>query len=306
MIPTSFVNLPRVTFCQRIPQQVVTASSRRWSCSRRPTTTVQEPRCSSARHFTQSTCRRWELGQGIVEDTVEKRQWKQDEKQGWKSLAVADMPVKDAYPLLTSAIIPRPIAFVSTISSSGIRNLAPMSYFSMISHNPPLVTVSLSLSPRRPKDTRENIKATKEFTVNIISEPFVEAANSCSVEAPDYVDEWVVSGLTPIPSVQVKPPRVKESAVNLECELYDLKDIAPPGTDIPTTTLAIGLIKQIHVRNAVLSSDQKTVDPYRLRPVARLGGNSYSRIDSTFELGRPSWKALKERIDEMMGTVGKK
>lgn len=146
------------------------------------------------------------------------------------------------YKLLTSAVIPRPIAFVSTISEDGVRNLAPMRcvpwsqrmmimmvtslaqtvisiwyvepallisiraqscnpHF-QVSHNPPLLSVSLSLSKRRPKDTRENIKATKEFTVSIISEPFVEAANVCSVEAPAHVDEWVVSGLTPEPSVR--------------------------------------------------------------------------------------------------------
>lgn len=79
--------------------------------------------------------------------------------------------------------------------------LVNMSNISQISHDPPLLTVSLTLSKRRPKDTRENIKATKQFTVSIISEPFVEAANSCAVEAPAHVDEWVVSGLTPQSSV---------------------------------------------------------------------------------------------------------
>jgi flavin reductase (DIM6/NTAB) family NADH-FMN oxidoreductase RutF len=73
-----------------------------------------------------------------------------------------------------------------------------------VSHNPPLLSVSFQLPTKRPKDTRENIRSTKEFTVNIISEPFVEAANSCSVEAPDYVDEWLISGLTPEPSVSLK------------------------------------------------------------------------------------------------------
>ena len=116
----------------------------------------------------------------------------------------------------------------------------------------------------------------------------------------------------------MKPPRVKESAVSLECEvrlyrfastsslliyslqLYDLKDIVPSGTDIPTTTLVLGLIKQIHVRNAVLAPDGQTVDPHKLLPVARLGGTLYSRLGSFFELERPSWRALKERIDKMM------
>jgi flavin reductase (DIM6/NTAB) family NADH-FMN oxidoreductase RutF len=88
-----------------------------------------------------------------------------------------------------------------------------------VSHNPPLLSVSFSLSPRRPKDTRENILATKEFTVSIISEPFVEAANATSIEAPSDVDEWLVSGLTMEKSVGVKPAYVKESAVSMECEV---------------------------------------------------------------------------------------
>ncbi|EKM54126.1 uncharacterized protein PHACADRAFT_96449, partial [Phanerochaete carnosa HHB-10118-sp] len=130
------------------------------------------------------------------------------------------------YKLLTSAVIPRPIAFVSTVSSDDIPNLAPMSYFSLVSpcitrvpltailtgllniqiaHNPPLLSVSFSLSPGKPKDSRENILSTKEFTVSIISEPLVEAANACSVNAPPDVDEWVVSGLTPESSVSGCP-----------------------------------------------------------------------------------------------------
>ncbi|KIP08478.1 hypothetical protein PHLGIDRAFT_69237, partial [Phlebiopsis gigantea 11061_1 CR5-6] len=105
------------------------------------------------------------------------------------------------YKILTSTVIPRPIAFVSTISSDGIPNLAPMSYFSLVAHNPPLLSVSFSLSKGKPKDSRENILATKEFTVSIISEPFVEAANATSVDAPPEVDEWLLAGLTPEPSV---------------------------------------------------------------------------------------------------------
>ncbi|KAJ8503133.1 hypothetical protein ONZ45_g11133 [Pleurotus djamor] len=171
---------------------------------------------------------------------------------------------KNGYKLLTSAIVPRPIAFVSSISVDGVPNLAPFSYFSMVSHNPPLLSVSFSLSPRRPKDTRENILATKKFTVNIVSDHFIEAANSTSLEAPADVNEWI---------------------------LFFHNDI-PIGEDDPTigTTLVLGRIKTAHVREAVLSEDEETIDAQKLRAVARLGGLAYATVGHGFDLPRPSWK----------------
>ncbi|KAK7057119.1 hypothetical protein R3P38DRAFT_2839419, partial [Favolaschia claudopus] len=133
----------------------------------------------------------------------------------------------------------------------------------MVGHNPPLLSVSFSLSQRRLKDTRENIATTKEFTVNIISEAFAEAANCTSAEAPAAIDEWILSGLTPMPSTVVSRRVLQESAVSLECELYFLKDLSPPDSETATTTLAVGLIKTAHVH------------------------------ESGFDLGRTSWKAAK-------------
>ncbi|KAJ8696771.1 hypothetical protein PTI98_006612 [Pleurotus ostreatus] len=128
------------------------------------------------------------------EGTNQLRNFRDERYKSWDF--AADVPPKNGYKVLTSAIIPRPIAFVSSVSAEGAPNLAPFSYFSMVSHNPPLLSISFSLSPRRPKDTRENILSTKKFTVNIISDDFIEAANSTSVEAPADVDEWLISGLT--------------------------------------------------------------------------------------------------------------
>lgn len=206
---------------------------------------------------------------------------------------------KETYQLLTSAIVPRPIAFVSTLSDDGTPNLAPFSYFSMISHNPPLLSVSFALSQRRPKDSRENILQTKEFTVNIISEPFIEAANSTSVESPAGMNEWLLSGLTPAKSVLVKPPIVEESAVSMECELYSYQNIPNSPSVPPTTTLVLGLIKRVHVREACLREDGLTLDPARLRPVARLGSVSYARTVEGFDLPRVSWKATKGVYEEI-------
>ncbi|KZP18708.1 hypothetical protein FIBSPDRAFT_956080 [Athelia psychrophila] len=246
--------------------------------------------------LTQSPNPTWRTGQGLAEEAVGAAEWEQQGEAGWKTWALDGVQPKDIYPLLTSAIVPRPIALVSSLSSDGVPNLAPFSYFSMVSHDPPLLSVSFSLSPRRPKDTRENILATKEFTVNIISEPFVEAANSTAVEAASEADEWAVSGLTRLDSVDVKPPCVRESAVSFECELYHAHDITPPASSTVTQTLVLGLIKRVHARSAVMSADGRTVDAGRLRAVSRLGGKVYARIGEGFELPRPSWKAIREEL----------
>ncbi|KIJ67919.1 hypothetical protein HYDPIDRAFT_83493 [Hydnomerulius pinastri MD-312] len=235
----------------------------------------------------------WKLHEGLSAATELSNAWASDEDQGWRTWKLSETPSRNVYPLLTSAIVPRPIAFVSTLSDDGIPNLAPFSYFSMVAHNPPLLSVSFSLSPSKPKDSRENIIATKEFTVSIISEPFVEAANVTSVEAPAGVDEWEISGLTMARSVDVKPPWVKESAVGLECELFYTYDIRPPGSDTVTHTLVLGLIKRVHVRESVLT-DNDTIDPGKLRAVSRLGGTTYARVGGGFDLGRPSWKAIRD------------
>jgi len=163
-----------------------------------------------------------------------------------------------------------------------------------------MVSVSFALSPKRPKDTRENILATKEFIVNIISEPFIEAANSTSVESPADTDEWLISGLTMEPSTgSVKPPLVRESAVSLECELYSSQDITVAESSEVSTTVILGTIKKIHIRESVLAEDGLSVDPAKLRPVARLGGTAYARLLDIFHLPRVSWKDIQEKYYNM-------
>ncbi|KAJ6625565.1 hypothetical protein B0H10DRAFT_1782892 [Mycena sp. CBHHK59/15] len=216
-----------------------------------------------------------------------------------KSFDFSQLSSRDAYHLLTTAIVPRPIALVSSLSADGVPNLAPFSYFSMVGSIPPLVSISFSLSQKRAKDTRENVIDTKEFTVNIISEPLAEAANCTAVEAPASVDEWLLSGLTPSPSTLVKPACVQESAVSLECELYFLKDLSPPDSSRITTTLVLGLVKKAHVHESVLDAEGSSVDPRKLRPLARLGGTTYSRLTEGFDLDRTSWKVAKGAYDDI-------
>ncbi|KAF8590999.1 hypothetical protein K439DRAFT_1381453 [Ramaria rubella] len=240
----------------------------------------------------------WKYGEGYSA-SAGADEWAKGEEAGWKSMDTSTMALRDIYPLMISGIVPRPIAFVSSLSASGVPNLAPFSYFSMISHNPPLISVSFLHPPHKEKDTSENIRATKGFTVNIISEPFVSNANFTSIDAPEDVDEWVGSGLTTVPSTIVTPPRVRESAFSMECELFHLHDITPPGSSQITGTLVLGHVRMFHVRNSILN-EKGTVETAKLRPVSRLGGLTYGRIGDSFDLPRLSWKKEKDAVERLM------
>jgi flavin reductase (DIM6/NTAB) family NADH-FMN oxidoreductase RutF len=193
----------------------------------------------------------------------------------------AATPATQIYKLLIGSIVPRPIAFVSTISPEGHANLAPFSFFNAICGEPP--TICFSTSYREPrKDTYVNIKATGEFVVNIVSEEIAEQMNLCSGEYPYGVDEFEVSGLTPVPSDLVRAPRVVESHVNMECRLVQIVDIStrPVGG-----SLIIGEVIRFHIDDAIVSNYR--IDPEKLRAVARMGGNDYCRTRDRFEMIRP-------------------
>jgi len=238
----------------------------------------------------------WKVGDGLSKTPLG-QDWKTDGELGWKTWNMAQTSPSDATQILNSTVVPRPIAFVSTLSAENNPNLAPFSFFQVVAYNPPIISVSFRLSPRQPKNTRDNILATKEFVVNLISEPFVEAANETSVEAPADVSEWDISGLTQEPSVHVKPARVKESAVSLECELFQSQDIFPDGATAPSATLVLGRVKYVHVRNSVLRPDGLRADPEKLRPISRISGVTYARLGEGFDLKRPEWGDIKQILE---------
>ncbi|KAI0946642.1 hypothetical protein AcW1_010056 [Taiwanofungus camphoratus] len=250
---------------------------------------------------TQSPNRQWAYGQK-VEDTPEGKAWMAGEKDGWKVVDTSKEDPLKLYLLMISGIVPRPIAFVSTISEAGVENIAPFSWFNMVTHNPPLISVSLTNGPVRVHDSTANIKATKEFTVSIISEPWVEAANITSIDAPAEIGEWPISGLTREKSVHVKPSCVKESAFSMECELYQSIDIVNPATGINTTTMILGLVKFIHVRKDMLT-EKGAVDPARLKAVGRMGDITYSRIGDGFRLRRPMWSQEGQDIQKALDAL---
>jgi flavin reductase (DIM6/NTAB) family NADH-FMN oxidoreductase RutF len=190
----------------------------------------------------------------------------------------------NTYKLLIGAIVPRPIAFVSTLSPEGIPNLAPFSFFTGVSANPPVIC----FCPMRRrgvlphKDTLHNITVTREFVVNIVSEEFTQQMNITSAEFPPEVDEFEAAGLTPIPSDLVKPPRVKESHVHMECRLYLLVEV---GGEDGSGNLVLGEVLRFHVDDQYF--DDFKIDPGQLRAIGRMGGATYTRTTDRFELPRP-------------------
>ncbi|MEO8128802.1 MAG: flavin reductase family protein [Bryobacteraceae bacterium] len=194
-------------------------------------------------------------------------------------------PVSDIYKLLIGAIVPRPIAFVSSMNRAGAFNLAPFSFFTAISANPPVICFSPMVrgSDGTRKDTLRNIEATGEFVVNIVSEDFAEQMNACSAEFPPEVDEFAASGLTPVASDLVRPPRVAESRINMECRLLQIVEVSakPLGG-----SLVIGEVLRFHLNDEVFENFR--IDPDILRPIGRMGGPSYTRVTDRFDLLRPA------------------
>jgi flavin reductase (DIM6/NTAB) family NADH-FMN oxidoreductase RutF len=187
----------------------------------------------------------------------------------------------NVYKLLVGAVVPRPIAFVSTISPEGVANLAPFSFFTVASANPPVLCFTASFR-QNPKDTLVNIRATKEFVVNVVSEEFAAKMNACSGEYPYGTDEFAVSGLTHAPSDLVRPPRVKESHINMECKLLQTVEVS---TQPLGGTLILGEVVRFHIDDAIFEDFR--IDPDKLAAVGRMAGNTYARTMDRFDLIRP-------------------
>jgi len=185
---------------------------------------------------------------------------------------------------MIGVIVPRPIALVSTVSGEGQFNLAPFSFFNAICSNPPMICFSTGIRARPEpwKDTLRNIDRTKEFVANVVSEEIAEPMNLTSGDYPPEVDEFRVAGLTPVPSDLVRPPRVKESPVQMECKLHFFIDIsALPGGG----SIVLGEVVRFHVDDAVV--DGFKVDPDKLGAIGRMGGTSYTRTRDRLDMIRP-------------------
>jgi flavin reductase (DIM6/NTAB) family NADH-FMN oxidoreductase RutF len=196
----------------------------------------------------------------------------------------AEHSYKDIYRLMIGAVVPRPIAFVSSEDKSGIRNLAPFSYFTTCSTNPPVVCfcVAVRAGETPHKDTLRNIRETGEFVVNIVTEEIVAPMNVTSAEVGPEVDEFALSGLTPVASELIRPARVAESPFQMECRLRQVVEVSPlPGGG----NLVLGEVVLFHIREDLL--DDGKIDPDKLRAVGRMGGPTYVRTRERFDLARP-------------------
>jgi flavin reductase (DIM6/NTAB) family NADH-FMN oxidoreductase RutF len=184
----------------------------------------------------------------------------------------------EIYQFMISVIVPRPIAFVSTVGEEGRFNAAPFSFFTGLASSPPLIGISINLRSGSPKDTLRNIRATGDFVVNVVTEEMLERVVKTSGEWPSDVDELELAELTPIPSEQVKAPRVQESPVHLECRIY--REV-----ELDKTFFVIGKIMLAHVAERVITDGR--VDVTKLRPAARLGGAGYARLGEILSIPRP-------------------
>ena len=187
------------------------------------------------------------------------------------------------YKLLTGSIIPRPIGWISSISQEGINNLAPFSYFNAVGDDPPHVMFATSRNNNTNKDTLNNVLAIKQFVVNMVTEDLVEQMNTTAQTVRHDVDEFELAGLTPIASAKVKPMRVKESPITLECELvhhYLLEDHKNGGACV-----IIGRIVMMHYNDDVLLDNYK-INLENYKPVSRLAGSWYARIGEVFSVKR--------------------
>jgi flavin reductase (DIM6/NTAB) family NADH-FMN oxidoreductase RutF len=195
------------------------------------------------------------------------------------------LPWQSIYKLMTGAIVPRPIGWISTVDADGIPNLAPYSFFNAVCSNPPtlLFCPAIRAKDHQRKDTLKNVIATGEFVVNIVTEALAEAMNLTSGEYAADVNEFEVAGLTAAPSAVVRAPRVAESPVHFECKLDQIVTIGetPGGASI-----VIGRIVHIHVADEVLIPPDK-IDVRKLQAVGRLSGTTYSRTNDFFDLRRP-------------------
>lgn len=196
------------------------------------------------------------------------------------------LPAREVYQLLTRVVSPRPIAFVSSLSADGKGNLAPFSYFNLGGINPPSLVFSV-LNDRHghEKDTLVNIRETAEYTISIVTHAMAERMNQASAAFPRGVDEFDAAGFTRLPSERVRPPRVAESPISLECRLHA---IVPHGEGPLAGHYVIGEMLLLHADPAVLDADGRP-DPTRLDFIGRMGGDYYIRSlpGALFELPRP-------------------
>jgi flavin reductase (DIM6/NTAB) family NADH-FMN oxidoreductase RutF len=196
---------------------------------------------------------------------------------------LANLDLRDAHDLLVCAVLPRPIALVSTIDEDGVYNLAPFSYFAVLSSKPAVVGIGVARKRSgQKKDTQANIEFTKDFVINIVTESMARAMNQTSAEYPSQVDEFREAGLSAAQSDLVKSPRVVESPVNMECKLMQILEFGEPPR---ISSFIIGEMVRVHIKDEVWVDG--VINAHKLRAIGRLGEDLYCRTGDMFEMKRP-------------------
>ncbi|MBH0162435.1 MULTISPECIES: flavin reductase family protein [Fictibacillus] len=201
-----------------------------------------------------------------------------------KSIDPQNLSIKENYKFLTGSIIPRPIAFVTTLSSDGVLNAAPFSYFNALTSDPPLIAISIGRKDGKQKDTSRNADELGEFVVHIPDETYIEAVNITAANLEPDQSEVELANLTKVKSVKVGVPGIAESKIRMECVV---EQIIPLGgtPDKPSTDLLIGRVVHYHISDELYHDGR--IDADKLRPVGRLAGTNYVKLGEIFSLERP-------------------
>ncbi|HZS85412.1 MAG TPA: flavin reductase family protein [Stellaceae bacterium] len=202
------------------------------------------------------------------------------------------LPPADRYKLLIGAVVPRPIALVTTVDREGIVNAAPFSFFNVLSHDPAVVTLGVEQRHSgAPKDTVRNMRETAEFVVNLVDEAIAEAMNICAIDFPEGTDELAEAGLAAAPSAVVAPPRVAQSPVSLECRLLQELRLGGGGK----RSIILGEVVYCHVRDGLVD-ERCRIETAKMKLVGRLAGSGYIRLSDPFSMPRiayADWRARK-------------
>ncbi|TDL75391.1 flavin reductase family protein [Rhodococcus qingshengii] len=199
------------------------------------------------------------------------------------SIDPASLSERENYKFLIGSIIPRPIAFVTTSSKDGVLNGAPFSYFNIVSSNPPMISLSIQRPSGRQKDTARNIIESKEFVVHIVDEQNVEKINKTAANLPPEESEIELAHLSPVESVKISVPGIKEAKIRMECSLEHSLELG--GTETLGCDFIIGKVVQFHIEEDIYENGR--INPRGLAAVSRLAGNYYAKIGEIFDIERP-------------------
>ncbi len=201
---------------------------------------------------------------------------------------------QERYKVLAASIVPRPIAWVTSMSAAGVRNAAPYSFFNMMGNAPPTLALGMMPQSGRLKDSAANILGTGEFVVHLVDEAHAEAMNRTCIDAPSDVDELAFAGIATEPSQAVRPPRIASAPVALECRMLTAL------TTGPLQTIVIGQVVLAHIADRyVLDADRCHIDSVGLGLIARMhGSGGYLRTTDRFEMERPVWADREREPDQ--------